>query len=720
MCPSRRTSDCPRQLQPAWLDRPLRVLSDSRICAVNDPVTIVVPVYGALEETMRCLGAVKDTTRSAENLDVLVIDDASPSSGFFDRLRDAVEEFGYGLRRNERNLGFVGTCNRAIEEITTGHVLLLNSDTQPSGRWLERMVAALDDGVASVIPASNNATIYSVPYVGFDSLTHDLGVDQIADIVESLDRDPIDIPVPVGFCMLMSRSALDEVGGFDPVFGAGYGEEEDWALRATRNGFTHRLSPNAFVFHAGGVSMSAAGVLERGVMTHEANADILRRRYPEREGLVSEFLDQPAIHAFRNEVTADLIGFLRSKRRRIVHWLHADPFSPQAAGTERAVKTLVEGLEADFYQTIVFPDGSGCLSVVEAVNGMRTRSAFPIAVTADDDAVPAWRRIGQAILEAAGAEVLHFHHGYRSSGAVAALSAADLSIPLVVSLHDFSLICPRNHLLDRWGAFCGVPHLDLICDACVTTETISMSEWRKIAQSTLRRADAVVVASRDVLDLMGRAIELPDTAKIFYLPPPYGTESMGEAAVKKRERPATGHVLIAGRTEAYHKGNLIVQELVHRLVAHGIEVHSIGTAEHRSYPGFNVHGEYRQGELPGLLTEIDPDLAIIPSIVPETYSLLLSELWRANLPVLALDSGAIADRIRRTGGGFLVSSGTAGAFADRAIDLLADSEQLDSARDALRRQSKVLSASATTTVERYREIYESLLAGQAMPGGMAG
>src|SRR5204862_7861290 len=62
----------------------------------------------------------------------------------------------------------------------------------------------------------------------------------------------------------------------------------------------------------------------------------------------------------------------------------------------------------------------------------------------------------------------------------------------------------------------------------------------------------------------------------------------------------------------------------------------------------------RAGTLPRLLRKHRVDLALLLSIVPESYGLTLSECWEAGVPVIALDHGAIAERMRARGGGVLV------------------------------------------------------------------
>jgi glycosyltransferase involved in cell wall biosynthesis len=82
----------------------------------------------------------------------------------------------------------------------------------------------------------------------------------------------------------------------------------------------------------------------------------------------------------------------------------------------------------------------------------------------------------------------------------------------------------------------------------------------------------------------------------------------------------------------------------------------------RRNPNIVIHGYCRAGTLPSLLARHRIGLVILPSIVPESYSLTLSEAWLAGAAVAAFDHGAIAERIRRNGGGWLapLESGASG------------------------------------------------------------
>ena len=77
----------------------------------------------------------------------------------------------------------------------------------------------------------------------------------------------VDLPTAVGFCMCIRRACLDQVGLFDAErFGRGYGEENDFCMRAAGAGWRNVLAGDVFVYHEGAVSFSG----ERLALTETA------------------------------------------------------------------------------------------------------------------------------------------------------------------------------------------------------------------------------------------------------------------------------------------------------------------------------------------------------------------------------------------------------------------------------------------------------------------
>jgi glycosyltransferase involved in cell wall biosynthesis len=122
----------------------------------------------------------------------------------------------------------------------------------------------------------------------------------------------------------------------------------------------------------------------------------------------------------------------------------------------------------------------------------------------------------------------------------------------------------------------------------------------------------------------------------------------------QRVEPRRERIAFAGSVKPL-KGGALLPEIIR--ATPGAEWHIFGGGDVELLQPLshaNTHGYYRAGSLPRLLARHHIGLVILPSIVPESFSLVLSECWSAGVPVVAFDHGAIAERIRSHGGGFLV------------------------------------------------------------------
>ena len=73
------------------------------------------------------------------------------------------------------------------------------------------------------------------------------------------------------------------------------------------------------------------------------------------------------------------------------------------------------------------------------------------------------------------------------------------------------------------------------------------------------------------------------------------------------------------------------------------------------HPGIRFRGVYNKSDLPKICSEID--VAIIPSLFAETFSLVLSELWMGSVPTAASRIGAFQERIHEGTNGKLFTPG---------------------------------------------------------------
>lgn len=254
-----------------------------------------------MEVTRRCLHSVIAAPVETD-YELVVVDDASPDESLARWLDEQAARGEFTLLRNERNLGFVASVNRGMRLHPERDVVLLNSDTEVAGNWLDRLLrcAYSDDRVATATPFSNNATICSYPYDGWTGGTPGhLGLAALDAVFSAAHAGvSVELPTAVGFCMLIRRTCLDEIGLFDEIaFGRGYGEENDFSLRAAKAGWRNLLCADTFVHHAGGVSFGP----ERNERMRDA-ARALLAKHPDYDLRVGAFIAADPVRPLRDAI----------------------------------------------------------------------------------------------------------------------------------------------------------------------------------------------------------------------------------------------------------------------------------------------------------------------------------------------------------------------------------------------------------------------------------
>lgn len=259
--------------------------------------SVIIPVYNAAGELRDCLASLEQTV--PEDADVIIIDDASPEPG----VRAELQSWslrgirGWRFYRNESNLGFVSTANRGMK-LCSGDVVLLNSDTVVTPGWLEGLQRCLasDLSIATATPWTNNGEIASLPEFCRANPVPPV-LSEVAEIIAGSGQPEYpDLPTAVGFCMAITRKAIDRAGPFDAdLFGKGYGEENDFSMRVAALGMRNVLCDDVYVAHVGGCSFGPTG-LKPG----EESMRRLLSRHPGYLDLVQEFIAADPLAERRN------------------------------------------------------------------------------------------------------------------------------------------------------------------------------------------------------------------------------------------------------------------------------------------------------------------------------------------------------------------------------------------------------------------------------------
>jgi O-antigen biosynthesis protein len=311
---------CRRQApgrQKASLAPPRPITQDSH----SEGLTVVVPIYADYEATRTCLECLQAELAVSPNCRALLVNDASPDARIARYLDAIADSPRIRVLTNSRNLGYVGSVNRALENIPDGDVLLLNSDAIPPIGLTRRLAAAASSAsdIGMAMPLSNNADLASFPS---PFVAHPAGS---REEIEALDRiaaevnagQVVDIPNGIGFCLYITRACLNATGPLSEDFSRGYLEDVDHSLRARACGFRTICAPSVYVGHAGTKSFGA----EKQALVIR-NLEIVRAKYP-RYGM-----------EFASFAAADP---LKASRQAIARRLH-----PRA----RHVRLLVSGAGA--------------------------------------------------------------------------------------------------------------------------------------------------------------------------------------------------------------------------------------------------------------------------------------------------------------------------------------------------------------------------------------
>ncbi|MEK6806984.1 MAG: glycosyltransferase [Pseudomonadota bacterium] len=220
-------------------------------------------------------------------------------------------------------------------------------------------------------------------------------------------------------------------------------------------------------------------------------------------------------------------------------------------------------------------------------------------------------------------------------------------------VHDFFSVCPSWTLIDHAGRFCGIPAAE-VCARCLPQHRApflglargaTIPEWRQRWAPILQDVHEVRCFSEASRALMLRAYPLLPRERLTVVPHQTSELPLRRVGPRDGGAPVVG---VVGTISA-QKGSEVLRELCRYLRDSGSSMRLVvaGTVELELAPEIaTVTGAYRRDELPNLLERHGVNVALLPSVWPETYSYVTDELMQMGLPLLVFDLGAPAERVR--------------------------------------------------------------------------
>jgi glycosyltransferase involved in cell wall biosynthesis len=555
----------------------------------------------------------------------------------------------FTLLENQHNLGFVATVNRGMRLHPDRDVVLLNSDTVLPPRWLDRMhrVAQADPSIGTVTPFSNNATICSFPVPCDDNLLPEgwsvEGLD--AAFAQANGDRVIDIPTAVGFCMYIKRQTIDDVGYFDEdQFGKGYGEENDFCLRAATLGWRNVLACGVYVQHHGSLSFK-----ESKAQLINTNLQKLNRLYPDYSANVQQFIQADPPASARNPVAKILLQ--RHASRYLLFVTHT-----LGGGTQVATDALARRLADEGEAVLELASREGGIWELRA-HGLRSLMLYRAGEFA---------RLVEDLRDL-GVWHVHFHQTLFYPGQIWTLPER-LGVRYDVTIHDYLTLCPRVNMIDETGWYCGDSQFSAeTCNRCLAAlgtasgveplyleHSEDMAVWRSAHRERLLGARRVFFPSRDCMDRVNRHFNLPNTELRIHMEEPFKIQPLAPES--------DAHNIAVLGAIGDHKGYEILLACARSAAKEGLPLQFVvigytrDDSTLRRLGNVTVTGPYKHEELPELISKHRCRVAAFLSPWPETHCYALTEAWRNGLYPVAFDLGAQAERIRQTGYGELLPS----------------------------------------------------------------
>lgn len=218
----------------------------------NPTVSIVIPVYGKFDYTYTCLKSISRCSPKCR-YEIIVVDDCSIDESF-EKLKKIKN---IKLLRNDKNKGFIDTCNFGAANARGEYLYFLNNDTEILNDTIDALMATF----------TNNA---DVGLVGSKLLYPDGTLQEAGGIIwkdgsgwnygryQDRNRPEFEYMRSVDYCsgasIMITKKLFDELGGFDTRYRPAYYEDVDLAFKVRQKGLCVLYQPKSVVIHYEGIS----------------------------------------------------------------------------------------------------------------------------------------------------------------------------------------------------------------------------------------------------------------------------------------------------------------------------------------------------------------------------------------------------------------------------------------------------------------------------------
>lgn len=228
-------------------------------------MSVIIPVHNQFRLTYQCLASIILAADQTE-FEVILIDDCSTDETI--HIESCVANLV--TIRNEKNMGFLHSCNKAAVQARGDYIVFLNNDTMVSKSWLDELYGTFNRfdhvgavGAKLVYP---DGRLQDAGGIVWDScVPWNVGHGQ--DPEDPQYNYVRDVDYLTGAALAVSRSAWQQVGGFSKEYAPAYYEDTDLAFKLRAAGYRTLYCPQASIVHFEGQSNGTS--LESGIKQYQ-------------------------------------------------------------------------------------------------------------------------------------------------------------------------------------------------------------------------------------------------------------------------------------------------------------------------------------------------------------------------------------------------------------------------------------------------------------------
>lgn len=295
-------------------------------------------------------------------------------------------------------------------------------------------------------------------------------------------------------------------------------------------------------------------------------------------------------------------------------------------------------------------------------------------------------------------DVCHFGHiNHLSTGLIKV--AKKQNIPILFTLHDFWLLCPRGQFVQtNFGEsqnyqVCDSQEDNKCASNCYrpyfasTDDSDSLSDWTKWVEKRMKATNEVlalvdrfIAPSEYLLNKFLKHSKVDISSKTFYLD--YGFKLDKLKAIPKPTSSSSFTFGYIG-THTISKGiHLLIEAFKYvnnnaKLVIWGKENHPITSSLKEKSHGLNIEfrGEYKNEEISNkVFTEID--CLVVPSIWEENSPLVIHEALQCKIPIITSNIGGMSEFIHDEVNGLLFSHRNRSSLTEKMIWAIENQQKL--------------------------------------------